>query len=736
MSLNGSEQPMVSRRHLVFSSGALVAVGVFPRFALAAPVQLPPKAKVQPVVDRYFGQTVVDPYRWMENTADPDWLPFLRSQNAHARYVLDSISGRAGMKRRILELSSATPSVGNVQRSGSNLFYLKRLAGASKPRLYTRTLNVSAERLLVNADSWPGDANSVAREFSVSPDGRLLLFGIDQRGREMPVYHLLDIATGKLLRDRIERSFTGDIASIHWRPDSAGFFYSQFPDGRQPGAPDMQEDTPLRYHRVGDPQSADAYIIPRDGSAPISLRPTEWLMITTSPDSPTALLSVGDGVGRSFRLYSASLVAVAAGGASWQPVCDYDDEIVDFALKADSLYLVSTKGDPRGTLQRTSARKPNLSRAMRIPTGNAIIEKIIAARDGLYIQTMDGGYSGLKIVGGRSASTVRNVPLPYDGAIYELNASQSENGIFLGMSSWMQAARTWLFDPARGQTIDPALTPPSPYDLSGYEVVRLTATAGDGTKVPLSLVMKKGLKRDGSNACLIEAYGAYRISLGPAFSPRWLAFLEQGGIMGTAHVRGGGEFGHAWHMGGFKATKPNSWRDLIACAEEAVRQNFTSPRRLAIQGASAGGITVGRAFTERPDLFAAVISDVGINNPLRFEAGQNGSTNTQEFGSVTTREGFVGLLAMDSYHSITDRQAYPAVLLATGMNDPRVPTWQVAKLAARLQASGSPNPVLMRVQEAAGHGGGSTLAERAEELADNFAFVLWRTGHPAFQPQR
>ena len=727
---------MISRRFFLSTAGGCLTYGFLPRLALAAPPSLPPKAKVHVVVDRYFGQEIADPYRWMENAADPDWMPFLRGQNAHARQVLDAITGRTELQRRILELSSAIPAAFNVKRSGPNLFYLKRSAGSSKPRLVTRKLHGGTERLLVDADTWAGEANSIDSEFSVSPNGRLLLFGIDQGGREMPVYHLVDTVTGKLLGDRIERSFTGDKPSIHWLPDSSGFFYSQFAEGRRSGSANLFEDAPLRLHRVGDAQKGDAYIVRRDGSSPFPMQPTEWLMITTSPDSATALLTVGDGVSRFFRLYSAPIASVVSGQAKWTPIAAYDEQIVDFALKGDSLYLVSTKDNARGSLRRTSARRPDITTAATITVGDVIVEKIAAARDGLYVQTMDGGYNELRIVKSAGAGTVMKAPLPYDGGIYEIGASQAEDGVLLRMSGWTQPGRAWRFDPARRRTVDLGLTPQSPLDLSGYEVVRLSATARDGTKVPLSLVMKKGLKRDGTNPCLIEAYGAYGISLGPAFSSRWMAFLEQGGIMGTAHVRGGGEFGHAWHMGAFKASKPNSWKDLIACAEEAVRQGFTGPRHLAIQGGSAGGITVGRAMTERPDLFAAVISDVGLNNPLRFEAGQNGSTNIQEFGSVAKREGFLGLLAMDSYHSVTNRRAYPAILLTTGMNDPRVPPWQVGKMAARLQASGSPNPVLLRVQDAAGHGGGSTLAEQAADLADNYAFVFWRTGHPAFQPQR
>jgi prolyl oligopeptidase len=232
----------------------------------------------------------------------------------------------------------------------------------------------------------------------------------------------------------------------------------------------------------------------------------------------------------------------------------------------------------------------------------------------------------------------------------------------------------------------------------------------------------------------MQTYGAYGVSQTPNFYGRLLPFLEQGGILAFAHVRGGGEYGHPWHMGGFKATKPNTWRDLIACAEELIRQKYTTSRRLAIRGGSAGGIAVGRAMTERPDLFAAVVSDVGVNNPIRFEAAQNGSTNVQEFGSVSVRAEYPLVKAMDTFHAVRVGTNYPAVMLTTGINDPRVPPWQVAKLAARLQSSGSRHPVLMRVDGAAGHAGARNLSGAVAEAADVYSFVLWSTGHPSFKP--
>ena len=259
--------------------------------------------------------------------------------------------------------------------------------------------------------------------------------------------------------------------------------------------------------------------------------------------------------------------------------------------------------------------------------------------------------------------------------------------------------------------------------------MRTTVRARDGTRIPLSIVARRGLPRDGRNPALVDAYGAYQMSASPYFTARNLALLERGAILVTAHVRGGGEFGWRWWKGGQKQTKPNTWRDLIDCCEHLVRQRWASPATITIQGASAGGIAVGRALTERPDLFAGVISNVGVSNALRAEFSQNGPPNIDEFGSVTDRSGFLGLRAMDALHHVRDGTRYPAVLLTVGMTDPRVDAWHGAKMAARLQrASRSGRPVLLRVAFDAGHGLGSTRSQVDDEFTDAFAFALWCAG--------
>ncbi len=412
-----------------------------------------------------------------------------------------------------------------------------------------------------------------------------------------------------------------------------------------------------------------------------------------------------------------------------------EDEVVGTAVRGDELFLLTTRDAPNGKILRTSMAAPELSRATTVVAeGQVVIEGIAAARDGIYLRDMDGGYSGLRRLG--NDGRLAEVPLPLEGSIEMLNTNTRADGAWLEGTGWLLPLSVFRHDPASGQTRQVALAPKSSLDLSGYEAVRGFATARDGTRVPLSIVARKGLKRDGRNPTLVQAYGAYQIVSGPHFSARTLAFLEQGGVFATAHVRGGGEYGKRWWRAGQKISKPNTWRDLIDCCEELVRQRWTDRKHLAIQGGSAGGITVGRALTERPDLFAAVISNVGSSNALRAEFSQNGPPNIDEFGTVTERAGFLGLKQMDALHAVRDDALYPAVLLTTGMTDPRNEPWEAAKMAARLQAVPNRiNPVLLRAAFDAGHGLGSTREQVDDERADEFAFVLWRCGHPRFQPR-
>jgi prolyl oligopeptidase len=326
------------------------------------------------------------------------------------------------------------------------------------------------------------------------------------------------------------------------------------------------------------------------------------------------------------------------------------------------------------------------------------------------------------------------IDLPVKGSIDDVVVDPRFNGVKFLLGSWTDTGGYYVFDPITGQTTDTHLQPrgpdDQPADLVSEEV---KVPSHDGVLVPMSIIHKKGIKLDGTNPCWLTAYGSYGVVDTPVFSPVYLAWYERGGIFAEAHVRGGGAYGEEWHKAGQKLTKPNTWKDLIACGQWLVDKGYTSPSHLGISGGSAGGITVGRALTERPDLFKAVVAQVGVLNAIRSETDSNGVPNIPEFGTVTEQDGFKALYEMDAYHHVVNGVKYPAVMLTTGINDPRVPPWEPGKFAARLQQAGDPL-VLLRVDYAAGHGIGSTKTQRLEVMADLMAFFLWQFGMPAYQP--
>jgi prolyl oligopeptidase len=424
---------------------------------------------------------------------------------------------------------------------------------------------------------------------------------------------------------------------------------------------------------------------------------------------------------------------LVAGRPAWRKVCDFDDLVTNAALVGDRLYLLSNRDRPRGRVLETSAIAPDLAGAREVvPQGEAVIEGLAGAPDGVIVTLMDGGVQRLGRIapGGRGMTMVT---MPFDGAVGGVFTSPDHDGAHVMLSSWLQPITIYRLG-RDGSLTDARLNPPPAIDVSPYDTRRAFAVARDGTRIPYTILFRRGMAADGTNPTLITAYGAYQSSSLPIFSPRLFAFLDAGGVYGVANVRGGGEYGRAWHLGGFKASKPNTWRDLIAVCEQLIHDRVTTPAHLAILGGSAGGITVGRAMTERPDLFAAVVNMVGWVNPLRYTAEQN-VADIDEWGPIVDAESFRIMLAMDAYQSVIDGTRYPAVLCTTGVTDPRVAPWHMAKFAARLQAAtASARPVLLRVDFDAGHGIGSTRTQADALYADAYSFVLWQTGARGFQP--
>src|ERR1051325_375848 len=688
----------------------------------------PPLARVEIVKDTYFGETVEDPYRWMENDKDPGWLPFLKAENDYTRKVLDKVPGRDALLKRIEQLSGDTVQTNRLQRARGRLFFQQRPIGADNFKLFVR--EDGRDRVLVDPTKLSAGASHYSLDWwRASPDGTHVVYGLSKDGSEDSLLHVLSVSDGKDLPEQIANT---EAANPQWLDDGSGFFYNQLTG--KVGTPERYLDSQARFHRLATDPASDPVLMKRGLVRGVDYDRIQIPYIQTYPGAHNVLLVLSD-VRPEVRLLIAPLEDALAGRATWKSIASFEDVLTGYELVGDDLYLLVNKGTPRGRLLKASTAKPEIAGAKEIvPQGPTVIEEIERAKDGLYLKMMDGGINRLRRVDWDGH--VVDLALPFDGTIGEIFTAANEAGALMFLSGWLTPTGVWSVD-AKGKLADTGITPKPPIDVSGYETKRAFATAKDGVKIPYSLIYRKGLKLDGHAPAFISAYGAYGISpLTPNFAGRLLALIDAGAIVGYANVRGGGEYGRKWQKAGKLATKPNTWRDLIAVCEELFAQKYTSREHLAIGGRSAGGITVGRAMTERPDLFAAVVSGVGWSNPLRYVVEQNGFTEEPEWGAIRDEAGYRALKNIDSYQAVKDGTPYPAVLLTTGVTDPRVAPFHVAKMAARLQAaSNSGKPVLLRVEFEAGHGIGSTRTQQDREAADTYAFLLWQLGVTEYQPK-
>jgi prolyl oligopeptidase len=722
----------LDRRHFLTAGAGLLAAVVSERLpAAVATTTVPPNAippapvaRIDVVRDTYFGETLSDPYRWMENDKDPEWLPFLNGQNDHARAVLDALPNRAALLARIQQLSGDTVATSRIQRTQTSLFYQQRPLGADNYQLFVSSGAGDKAKVLIDPTAMSGPKSHVSLDWwNASPDGRHVVYGLSKDGSEDSTLYVLDVATGANLPETIGNT---QAANPQWLDDGSGFFYNQLT-----GAVDTPErflDSQARFHRLGTDPAADPILMKRGLVPGIDYERIQMPYIATFEGAHHAILLLAD-VRPESRAFIAPLADAVAGTAAWTAFAGFDDEVTDVLLDGEDLYVIANKGAPRGRVLKLSAAAPSLTRATEVvPQGTVVLESFVRARDGLYLRAIDGGISRLKRL---HRGKLTEIALPFDGTLSALNADAAHDGALFSLTGWLAPAGIYAVT-ASGTVSDTGITPKPGIDVSGYETKRLFATAKDGVEIPYSLIYKKGLKLDGSAPAWISAYGSYGIAAyTPAFLGRVLALVDAGAVVGYANVRGGGEYGREWHKAGQLANKPNTWRDLIAVCEDLCRQKYSSPAHLAIGGRSAGGITVGRAMTERPELFAAVIDGVGWSNPLRYVVEQNGYGEEPEWGAISDESGYRALRSIDTYQAVRDGTAYPAVLLTTGVTDPRVAPFHVGKLTARLQAaSSSGKPILLRVDYDAGHGIGSTRAQQDREAADTYAFLLWqlRTG--------
>ena len=705
------------------AGAVLLASTSFQPQAFAAPVARPSPPPVKPVTETHFGTKVTDSYRYMENEKDASVIGWMKAEGRYSRAFLDALPGRADLLARLSAFTGSFDFVNGIQRAGDRTFYEERTPGSDNFDLLVRDAAGRAKKLVDVAAlrAANGGKAMAINYFQPSPDGSKVAVGLSEGGSENAQLTVIDVGTGKTIAGPIDRAQFG---ANSWTPDGSKLFINVL-QKLEPGESSIGKYKNSRAY-LWDLKSPPVAVLGK-GIGRIPFTEDEFPIIGTTPGSDLVLAISGNGVQNELAIWTAPLSDALKPNTDWKPLIARSDDVTGLTVSGNRIYLLSHKNAPTFQVLMVEAGQPLSAAKVLVPARpGRLIEAISAAADGVYVRARRGVYSELfkvPLEGGPEQA----LELPFKGSISELFADPRDPGAIIQVDGWTTPPTTLAFQPSTGQFSDLKLgMTPANFDPKQFRTEDLTAKAADGTAIPLSYLTAAGGAHP--RPLLLWAYGSYGISQFPGFGSRVNMTLREGIDYAVCHVRGGGELGEAWRLGGKDANKPNTWRDLIACAEDLIARGYTTKSMLFIGGGSAGGITMGRAMEERPDLFAGVFDLVPAANPLRMEFSTSGPANIPEFGTITTEQGFKNLLAMDSIYHLKPGTEYPPIMITTGLNDPRVSSWEPAKLTATLLASGTKNPVLLRVDEDAGHGIGSTKTQSDELYADILSFIKWRLG--------
>jgi prolyl oligopeptidase len=695
------------------------------------PLSEPPMAARRAVADTYHGVAVADDYRWLEDGTSDETQRWTRAQDAYTRAYIGALPHREAVRQRVTELMHASSvAYGAVQQSGGTYFAVKQQP--PKQQLFLVTVgdldDSGSETVVVDPNEIDPTGRTAIDFFDPSPDGSLVAVCLSQDGTEDGVLHVYDVGSRETVGVPVPRVRWGSLA---WRADGSGFWYTRLPRPGERPERDLDFYQEIWFHELNGSVDDDR----RDLAGRFADDKIAQSTLKVSPDGRWVMDLAERGDGREFELF----VRPQRDGADWSRIAGLDDKCVAAQFGwDDELWLLSLKDAPHGEILRLRlGPSPSIDDAVCVvPSSDATIEDLAVTRSRVWVADVVGGPSQVRVFdhGGQQLDTLSVPPVSAVGGLRRIGETDvvCANESFTQPRAWWRAGETDL-QPSRT-----ALASVCPVDFSGIEVLRETVTSLDGTRVPVSIVQRRGTVRDGSNPTVLSGYGGYGISIKPTFDPSRMLWLEQGGILALANIRGGGEYGDEWHRAGALAHKQNVFDDFAACAWHLVETGVCASDRLVMMGGSNGGLLMGAMVTQHPELARVVVAHVPVLDMLRVELHPNGAYNVTEFGTVTDPELFRVLHAYSPYHNVADGIAYPAVLLTAGEFDPRVDPYHAKKMAASLQAStASGEPVLLRI-ESGGHGLTSSLDQRIEEMTDVYAFIFDRLGigYPAVSPDR
>lgn len=690
--------------------------------ALAAPTLA--QDSHAPARDTYHGVTVTDPYRWLEQGDDPQVKAWVAAQNARSRAYLDALPVRSAIAaelKRIEEASSVADT--GIVEAGGRLFALTYFPGQQQPQLSMLALSgdPATRRPVLDPAKISADGSISIDWFKPSPDGRIIAVSLSRNGSEDGTLHLYEVDSGRELEPPIPHvQFPTGGGSAAWTSDGKGFWYTRYPGGDASEA-DRHFNQQAYFHRLGSDAGRDPLVLAtKDG-----LPRTAEIFLSNPGGAAGALASVQLGDGGEWQHFVLSPTGARL-------AIPYAAKVKAATLDHDgTIYAISVKDAPNGKLLRFAPGQSTPTTLL--PEGKTALVTdpvngaIVVSGDRLYLSAIDGGPTIIMSLG-KDGRGLRTLDVPPVSSASQMVAMPGGDLLYR-VRSYTRPSRVLLWKPALGRSIETPITLTSPLDMSDFAVERVFATSKDGTKVPMTLITKKGAKRDGRIPTLLYGYGGYGVNLSPGFlNSMAYMIVKAGGAYAIANIRGGGEYGERWHQQGMLTRKQNVFDDFAAAAEWLKSNKVTSTDKLAIMGGSNGGLLMGATMTQHPDIAKAVVSEVGIYDMLRVELDPNGSFNVSEFGSVKDPAQFKALYAYSPLHHVRAGVQYPAVFLATGDNDGRVNPMHSRKFAAALQASDSRAPVYLRTSAKAGHGHGSSLDESIALEADVAAFLFDQLG--------
>ena len=683
----------------------LVLIATAACIALAQEHKSPPATRVDNVTETLHGVTITDPYRWLEDQNNPDTRAWINAQNEYSASVLGSLSNRSRIRDRLTQLLKVDTISAPFARGG-RYFLTKRRADQNQAVIYVRNSLHGKDEVLLDPNTMSADQTTSVQIQDISPDGKLLVYGLRQGGEDEVVVSLLDVDTRKEMADRLPKGRIG----VSLKPDKTGFYYSRFTNnvgGR------------VYYHAIGSDPSKDTEVFGK------GYGPQVFVGANVSRDGHYLLLVASHGsAGDKTELYFQDLRTNG-------PIIPIVNDIAagfTAAAAGDHLFLLTNWNAPNRHIFDVDLKNPARNNWREIiPEGASVIDGISAVGGKLFVQYLENAISRTKVFE-PSGAQIREIVFPTIGTASGMRGEWDRDEGFYTFSSFAQPMTIYRYEVSSGkQEVFARLEVPVRSDQ--IEVRQVWYESKDKTKIPMFLVYKKGLKLDGNNPVVLTGYGGFNLSQTPGFSSLAAYWAESGGVYALPNLRGGGEFGEKWHRAGMLANKQNVFDDFIGAAEWLIKNKYTSPSKLAISGGSNGGLLVGAAMTQRPELFQAVVCSYPLLDMIRYQRFLVARFWVPEYGSSENAEQFKYIYAYSPYHHVKKGVKYPAVLFVTGDADTRVAPLHARKMTALMQAStGSDRPVLLHYNTKAGHSGGLPVSQQIEDQTDELSFLFWQLG--------